>query len=40
MWAALDPNKTSLITDSSFYVCHVVCDELSKETGHGSHIIV
>ena len=39
MWAALDPNKTSLITDSSFYVYHV-CDELSKETGHGSHIIV
>ena len=34
--------KTTLITDSSFYVhvYHVVFDELLQETGHGLHIIV
>ena len=37
---AVSPNKTTLITDSSFYVCHVVFDELLKETGHGSRTIV
>ena len=34
------PLKATLITDSSFYVYHVVFDELLKETGHGSRIIV
>ena len=35
----ISPNKTTLITDSSFCVYHVVF-ELMKETGHGSRIIV
>ena len=35
----ISPNKTNLITDSSFYVYHDVF-ELMKETGHGSRIIV
>ena len=46
MCAAVGPqrpislNKTTLITDSSFYVYQVVFDGLLKETGHGSRIIV
>ena len=36
----ISPNKTTLITDSSFYVYHVVFDKLLKKAGHGLHIIV
>ena len=36
---AFSPNKTTLITDSSFYVYHVVFDELLQETGHGLLIV-
>ena len=36
----LTPNKTTLITDSSFYVYQVVFNELLKRTGHGSRVIV
>ena len=36
----ISPNKTTLISDSSFYIYHVVFDELLKGTGHGSRIIV
>ena len=34
----ISPNKTNLITDSSFYVYHDVF-ELMKETGHGSRTV-
>lgn len=50
MFAAVGPrrpisaNKTTFITDSSFYVYHtpyhIVFDELLKEIGHGSLIIL
>ena len=36
----ISPNKTTLSTDFSFYIYQVVFDELLKETGHGSRIIV
>ena len=36
----ISANKTTLMTDSSFYIYHVVFDELLKETGHGSRIIM